>query len=505
MRAGPLSRLAHATMNPLNARPEGRFMPHRLVVVATLLLGVVAPLFNPSLIRSAIAAAETSPKDKAPAKSAVSYFRDVRPVFQEHCQGCHQPAKRGGAYVMTSFAELLKGGESEAVAIVEGKSADSNLLDQITPDKDGKAAMPKEKPALAAAQIELITQWIAAGAIDDTPASARQTFDAKHPPVYQSAPVLTSLDFSPDGKLLAVSGYHEVLLHKADGSELVGRLIGLSERIQSIRFSPDGKLLAIAGGSPARMGEIQIWDVAEQKLKLSVSSTFDTLYGASWSHDGSKIAFGCGDNTVRAIDAKTGQQILYQGAHSDWVLDTTFSNDSSHLISVSRDRSMKLIEVATQRFVDNITSITPGALKGGLAAVDRHPTKDEVVVGGSDGTPKIFRVFREAGKDRKIGDDFNLIRNFDALPGRIASAQFNHDGSQIVVGSSNDGTGEIRVYNSADAKLIAKYDGQPGAIYTTTFSPDGKAIAAGGFNGQVILMDAATGKLIKEFMPIPGK
>ncbi len=58
--------------------------------------------------------------------------------------------------------------------------------------------------------------------------------------------------------------------------------------------------------------------------------------------------------------------MLYQGAHSDWVLDTVFSKDGTYLISVSRDRSMKLVEVATQRFVDNITSITPGALKGGL-------------------------------------------------------------------------------------------------------------------------------------------
>ena len=34
---------------------------------------------------------------------------------------------------------------------------------------------------------------------------------------------------------------------------------------------------------------------------------------------------------------------------------------------------MKLTEVATQRFIDNITSITPGALKGGLAAVAVRP------------------------------------------------------------------------------------------------------------------------------------
>src|SRR5205085_6864649 len=137
-------------------------------------------------------------------------------------------------------------------------------------------------------------------------------------------PVVTSLDFSTDGSLLAVSGHHEVLLHKADGSGLVARLVGLSERIQSFAFSPDGKLLAVTGGSPGLFGEVQIWDVAKRKLKLSLPVTFDTVYGVSWSPDGSKIAFGCGDNTLRAIDAATGKQILYQGAHSDWVLGTVF-------------------------------------------------------------------------------------------------------------------------------------------------------------------------------------
>ncbi len=71
------------------------------------------------------------------------------------------------------------------------------------------------------------------------------------------------------------------------------------------------------------------------------------------------------------------------GSHSDWALDTVFSADGSHLVSVGRDMTAKLTEVATQRFIDNVTSITPGALKGGLQAVARHPPRDEIVVGGS--------------------------------------------------------------------------------------------------------------------------
>ena len=57
------------------------------------------------------------------------------------------------------------------------------------------------------------------------------------------------------------------------------RLVGLSERIESAVFSPDGKLLAVTGGSPGRFGEVQIWDVAAKELKLSVLVTFDTEIG----------------------------------------------------------------------------------------------------------------------------------------------------------------------------------------------------------------------------------
>jgi len=133
--------------------------------------------------------------------------------------------------------------------------------------------------------------------------------------------------------MLAVAGFHEVLLHKADGSGLLARLVGMSERIESVRFSPDGTKLAVTGGRPARSGEVQIWNVAEKKLLVSVPVTNDSVFGASWSPDGKKVAFGCTDKSVRVVNAETGAQVLYQSAHDDWVLGTTFSVDGSHLVS----------------------------------------------------------------------------------------------------------------------------------------------------------------------------
>ncbi|MHC2069184.1 WD40 domain-containing protein [Bremerella sp. T1] len=450
------------------------------------------------LIAWPIVAAAEAPNEAA--SDDVSYYRDVRPIFQANCQGCHQPAKRGGDYLMTDHASLLSGGESGSQAIVPNDPEASYLMELITP-ADGQAEMPKGRKPLAEADRKIILNWILQGAKDDTPESAKSKYDAANPPKYVRPPVLTCIAFSPDGKLLAVSGYHEVVLQHADGSGIAGRLIGMSERIESVAFSPDGTKLAVAGGSPGRLGELQLWNVADQTLIFSNSVAYDNVYGVSWSPDGKHVAIGCGDNSVRGFDATNGKQIFFNGAHEDWALDTVFSNDGSHLVSVSRDMAVKLYEVETQRFVDNVTSITPGALKGGINAITRVPGEDQVLIGGADGVPKIYRLFRE--KARKIGDDFNKIKDFPAMPGRIYDVAFTSDGAKAIACSSLDGAGHIHVFNVTDGKLLRSLYGPLHAIYSISISPDNQQIASVGFDGEVILHELETGKQLRQFPAVP--
>ena len=144
------------------------------------------------------------------AAGPVSYFRDVRPIFQQNCQGCHQPAKANANYVMTDFASLLKPGETAKPSIVPGKPEASYLIAEIVVT-DGHHEMPKDRPPLKPTEIETVTKWVAQGATDDTPKNAAQaTISATNPPKYVGPPVVTSLAYSPDGKLLAATGYHEI-------------------------------------------------------------------------------------------------------------------------------------------------------------------------------------------------------------------------------------------------------------------------------------------------------
>ena len=163
--------------------------------------------------------------------SQISFAKQIQPILRQNCQGCHQPAKKEGNYVLTDPKSMLLAGESDEKPVVASKPEASYLVELITPNKDGKAEMPKDKPPLSEDQIKLIADWIRQGAKIDVREEVERRIDADNPPVYELPPIVTALDFSPDGKLLAVSGYHEVLLHKADGTGKVARLIGLSERI----------------------------------------------------------------------------------------------------------------------------------------------------------------------------------------------------------------------------------------------------------------------------------
>ena len=126
----------------------------RSILVAVLL--AASPWTSWSGWTATATAAEANPPP-------VSYHRQIRPILQANCQGCHQPAKQEGGYVMTEVALMKSAGDSGSVGIAPGKPDESHLIVQITPDASGQAEMPKSGKPLVAAELALVRRWIAEG------------------------------------------------------------------------------------------------------------------------------------------------------------------------------------------------------------------------------------------------------------------------------------------------------------------------------------------------------
>lgn len=425
-------------------------------------------------------------------KEPVSYHKQIMPILKRSCQGCHHPGDPNGDLIVTSYAELKRGGKAGEVVVVPGKPDESLIIELISGDPP---AMPQNQEPLTAEEIDLFKRWILEGAKDDTPAEADE-MDGELPS-YTVPPVVSAMVYSPDGSVLAVSGVNEVLLYNTKNFEIKARLVGKARKIQSIVYADGGKILGIAGGSPAQFGEVQLWDTATNKLTKAIRSTYDTIYGLSFSPDATRVAFGSSDKTVRVISIADEKELVKFDNHGDWVFGTVFSTDGSHFVSCSRDTALKLVEVDTGSFVDDVNSSNKGY--GEINAIARHPNADQVLSVGEDRIPRLYRMFRQTRRD--VGNtDFNLIRAYEAQAGTIESVAFSTDGSKFAVGSS---AGEARIYNVADGKRLLTMQADTVAVFAVAFHPDGTQLAAGGFDGKIRIFDANSGKQLNIFVSVP--
>ncbi len=419
----------------------------------------------------------------------VSFYKDVFPVFKRSCNGCHHPGKLKGQLDLTTYEAFQKGGK-HGEAFKPGDPKTSTIMDEIG---GAEPSMPKEGDPLTQDEVAMIERWIAQGAKDDTPANAN-SFKLSEPPIYTSAPVISALAYSPDGKVLAISGYHEVLLHTPDGSNLVARLVGESPRIESLCYSPDGKMLAVAGSAPARFGEIQLWDTATNGLLRAFKLSTDSLYGLSFSPDSERLAMGGADKIVRIISVKDGKELLKFDNHSDWVFATTFTTNAKRILSGSRDRAMKLIDAANGQFIDDINKLLEGVL-----CFARHPKEDVVAYGGDLGESRIYKIAENQGRTA-ANNDVNLVKELERLPGPVYAIAYSPDGSRIALGGAAN---EARLYDSKEAKRLATLKGHEGALFALAFHPTTNQLVTGGFDGKVRIYETTKGELVKAFVPVP--
>jgi len=464
----------------MNSRSKSYLLP-------VLLLLLVA-------LRCQLASAEQTPegesKPAAVGQDAVSFTTQIAPILVKNCLGCHSPDESNGEYQVTSYLTLMKAGENETPPITPGETQEEeNELLRLISSSDEDERMPQEADPLPPDQITLIRTWIKQGAKfdgSDKAATLVSIIPRKEhptpPEVYSTKLPITALAFHPKGKELAVSGYNEVTIWDPATGKLLRRIKNLPQRTYSLQYSSDGKLLAVAGGNPGELGEVNLVDMSTGEVFKNLVTLADVAFGVAFSPDNSKLAACAADRSIRIFDVSTGKEDVLIEDHADWVMQIAWSPDGQLLASASRDKTSKVFNVKGES-----QTTYPG-----------HGDQVYGVTFALDG-----KQIYTAGRDKKIRlwkvEEGKTVATIGGFGDEIHQLKLSDKG---VFACSADRT--IRQFDPTSRKPIRIYKGHTDWVYAIDIHPDSNRLASGSFDGEVRVWDTESGELVTHFIAAPG-
>jgi WD40 repeat protein/serine/threonine protein kinase len=191
-----------------------------------------------------------------------------------------------------------------------------------------------------------------------------------------------SVDFSPDGKLLAASGLYELARNIHVWEIASRREVALFDPGNRVRFTPDGKLLAASSGNTVRLWKVGNWEnVAIVRADAAEVTSF------AFAADGRTLAIGDAAGTLRVWDVADTQQIAGRRGHASGVSDVAFAPDGRRLATSGGDGTVKLWDTTLLREVASVTYRETRIERLAFA-----PDGNTLVLGGSDGTVRIWQA-----------------------------------------------------------------------------------------------------------------
>src|SRR5688572_5699918 len=125
--------------------------------------------------------------------------------------------------------------------------------------------------------------------------------------VADPAPPVVALAIVPDGTQVVAASQGGVTIYSLPDLSAQRAIQTNLALVNDLAFSPDGKLLAVSGGSPAESGKVEIWAWPDLTLQATIAAGGDLAYRVSWAGQSTRLAIASGDRKVRIAGA-TGDE-----------------------------------------------------------------------------------------------------------------------------------------------------------------------------------------------------
>ncbi len=409
-------------------------------------------------------------------------YEQVAPVLKKYCVSCHNAEDRDGELSLATFADMLKGGK-RGVVLMPGDSKNSRLIRVLTGLSRPKMP-PRRSPAPPAEAIALLASWIDDGATGPKGAEPIQTTlsTPELPPAKGVNKAITSMDWAPNGKQIALARFKEIELRDAKTLKLVRKLSDHPGKINAIEYLSE-TLLLVASGVTGLYGEATIWNVDKGTVVRRFRGHRDTLYSATMRSQSDSIATPGYDKQIILWDVKTGKEIRTLHGHNGAVYDLAFSPDGTLLASAGADDTVKIWQVSTGKRLDTL-----GQPLKEQYAVTFTPDGRRVLAGGVDNRIRAWRIISK--KRPRINP---ILYSRFAHEAAIAQIEISKDGQTLVT------VGEDRTIKLWNAKSLTQrylYERQPDVTPAIALSPDAKLLAVGRMNGSLKVYPVEKGKAI---------